>query len=70
MLDAVGKRSYADCRGLLKPGGVYLPAEVGKYFQNRHLHRRQAGICRLRIELVYIIVYNVSLGLNWSKLVR
>jgi NADPH:quinone reductase-like Zn-dependent oxidoreductase len=29
ILDAVGKHSFRRCRGSLKPGGVYLPTDVG-----------------------------------------
>jgi NADPH:quinone reductase-like Zn-dependent oxidoreductase len=34
VLDAVGKSSFRRCRGLLKPGGVYLSSELGFLAQN------------------------------------
>jgi NADPH:quinone reductase-like Zn-dependent oxidoreductase len=35
--DAVGKSSFGACRGLLKPGGVYCPSELGFLAQNPFL---------------------------------
>jgi NADPH:quinone reductase-like Zn-dependent oxidoreductase len=32
--DAVGKSSFGRCRRLLKPGGVYMPADLGPLSQN------------------------------------
>jgi len=34
VFDSVGKSSYFKCRGLLKPGGVYISSEFGAYLQN------------------------------------
>jgi NADPH:quinone reductase-like Zn-dependent oxidoreductase len=34
VLDAVGKSSYRQCRGLLKPEGAYLSTELGHHGQN------------------------------------
>jgi NADPH:quinone reductase-like Zn-dependent oxidoreductase len=34
VLDAVGKSSFLRCRGLLKPGGVFLSSEFGPLAQN------------------------------------
>jgi NADPH:quinone reductase-like Zn-dependent oxidoreductase len=34
VFDAVGKSSFRRCRGLLKPGGVYLSSELGFLAQN------------------------------------
>ena len=34
VLDAVGKSTFNRCRGLLKPGGVYLSSELGPGWQN------------------------------------
>jgi NADPH:quinone reductase-like Zn-dependent oxidoreductase len=33
-LDAVGKTSYFQCRGLLKPDGVYATTDLGPWWQN------------------------------------
>lgn len=32
--DAVGKSTFGRCRRLLKPGGVYMPSELGPWAQN------------------------------------
>lgn len=34
VLDAVGKTSYFQCRGLLKPDGVYAATDLGPWWQN------------------------------------
>jgi NADPH:quinone reductase-like Zn-dependent oxidoreductase len=34
VLDAVGKSSFAKCKPLLKPGGVYFSSELGEWGQN------------------------------------
>ena len=34
VLDAVGKSSFGRCRRLLKPGGVYLSSDLGRFAQN------------------------------------
>jgi NADPH:quinone reductase-like Zn-dependent oxidoreductase len=34
VMDAVGKRSFGECRHLLKPRGVYLSSELGRWAQN------------------------------------
>ncbi|GAB3269600.1 NAD(P)-dependent alcohol dehydrogenase [Kineosporia babensis] len=34
VLDAVGKSTFGQCRRLLRPGGVYISADVGPYWQN------------------------------------
>jgi NADPH:quinone reductase-like Zn-dependent oxidoreductase len=34
MLDAVGKTSYLRCRGLLKPGAVFVSTDMGPWCQN------------------------------------
>jgi len=37
VLDAVGKKSFATCKPLLKPGGIYLSTDVGYMAQNLFL---------------------------------
>jgi NADPH:quinone reductase-like Zn-dependent oxidoreductase len=37
VLDAVGKSSFGRCKGLLKPGGIYLSSELGPRCQNPFL---------------------------------
>jgi NADPH:quinone reductase-like Zn-dependent oxidoreductase len=37
VFDAVGKRSFGECKKLLKPGGVYISTELGPYSQNPFL---------------------------------
>lgn len=37
VFDAVGKRSFAKCKPLLKPGGIYLSTDLGYMFQNPFL---------------------------------
>ncbi len=37
VIDAVGKSSFGRCRGLLKPGGIYLSSELGRLSQNPFL---------------------------------
>lgn len=37
VLDAVGKSTFAKCRSLLQPGGVYLSSELGAGAQNLFL---------------------------------
>jgi NADPH:quinone reductase-like Zn-dependent oxidoreductase len=37
VFDAVGKSSFAECRPLLKPGGMYLSSELGPKAQNPFL---------------------------------
>jgi NADPH:quinone reductase-like Zn-dependent oxidoreductase len=34
VIDAVGKSTFARCRRLLKPGGVYLSSDLGPFWQN------------------------------------
>ncbi len=34
VLDAVGKSTFARCRGILEPGGVYVSSELGPGWQN------------------------------------
>ncbi len=34
ILDAVGKNSFAKCKPLLEPGGIYLSSELGPWVQN------------------------------------
>lgn len=34
ILDAVGKSTFAKCRPILKPGGIYISSELGPYSQN------------------------------------
>jgi NADPH:quinone reductase-like Zn-dependent oxidoreductase len=34
VFDAVGRSSFARCRGLLKPGGLYVPTDLGPHWQN------------------------------------
>jgi NADPH:quinone reductase-like Zn-dependent oxidoreductase len=34
VLDAVGKSSFGRCKGLLKPGGIYLSSDLGPLSQN------------------------------------
>jgi len=34
VFDAVGKSSYRECRGLLRPGGIFASTELGRYAQN------------------------------------
>jgi len=34
VLDAVGKSSFKDCKPILKPGGIYISSELGRYGQN------------------------------------
>ena len=37
VLDSVGKSSFGQCKGLLKPTGIYLSSELGPYAQNPFL---------------------------------
>lgn len=37
VFDAVGKSSFAKCKKLLKPGGIYISTELGPYNQNPFL---------------------------------
>ncbi|MEK9138410.1 MAG: NAD(P)-dependent alcohol dehydrogenase, partial [Bacteroidota bacterium] len=37
VFDAVGKRSFAKCKPLLKPGGIYLSTDLGYMAQNPFL---------------------------------
>ncbi|MBT5773942.1 MAG: NAD(P)-dependent alcohol dehydrogenase [Dehalococcoidia bacterium] len=34
VLDAVGKSTFGRCRRLLRPGGIYIPSDLGPYWQN------------------------------------
>ena len=34
VLDAVGKSSFTQCRPILKPAGIYISSELGRYAQN------------------------------------
>lgn len=34
VLDAVGKSTFGQCRRLLRPGGIYIPSDLGPYWQN------------------------------------
>lgn len=34
VFDAVGKSSFEKCRPLLKPNGIYISSELGRYWQN------------------------------------
>lgn len=34
VFDAVGKSSFGRCRRLLRPGGIYLSTELGRWYQN------------------------------------
>ena len=34
VLDAVGKSSFTQCRPILKPAGIYVSSELGRYAQN------------------------------------
>ena len=36
MLDAVGKRSFGECRRLLRPGGTYASTDLGTAGRTRH----------------------------------
>jgi NADPH:quinone reductase-like Zn-dependent oxidoreductase len=37
VFDAVGKLSFARCKSLLKPGGIYLTTDLGPWYQNPFL---------------------------------
>ena len=37
VIDAVGKSTFGRCRGLLKPGGIYMSSELGPLSQNPFL---------------------------------
>ena len=34
ILDAIGKSSFTQCRPILKPAGIYISSELGRYAQN------------------------------------
>ncbi|NQV53032.1 MAG: NAD(P)-dependent alcohol dehydrogenase [Flavobacteriales bacterium] len=34
VFDEVGKRTFFECRRILKPGGIYISTELGPYWQN------------------------------------
>jgi NADPH:quinone reductase-like Zn-dependent oxidoreductase len=44
IFDAVGKLSFKQCRGSLKPGGIYGSTDLGPYWQNPFLALWTSGI--------------------------
>ena len=53
VFDAVGKTSWFQCRGLLKPGGVFSATDLGPYWSNIWLSAWNAATGRRRVRVPY-----------------
>lgn len=53
VLDAVGKVTFGQCRGLLKPGGLFTSSELGPWIQNAFLPLTTRFIGEHRVIFVF-----------------
>ena len=65
VFDAVGKSTFFKCKGILKPGGIYLSSELGPWWQNLYLPL----ITRIfgSKKVVFPIPFNVKASLEYMK---